>query len=69
MNIFKIVRQMPLISLEDRVRAVGLINSGPPKQKTRSIFAFLLLYIFIHFLCTVRYSAHQKSGDKVTMTV
>ena len=44
-----IVRKMPLISLEDRGRAVVSINPGPPKQKTRSIFVFLFFYIFIHF--------------------
>jgi len=38
---------MPLLSLEDRGRAVGLINSEPPKQKKRSIFVYLLFYIFL----------------------
>ena len=41
---------MPLTSLEDRGRAVGLINSGPPKQKTRSIFVFLFFIFVIHFM-------------------
>jgi len=41
---------MPLISLEDRGRAVGLIISGPPTQKTRSIFVFLFFYSFYLFL-------------------
>ena len=45
---------MPLISQEDRGHAVGLITSGPPKQKTHNIFYFIF-YIFYSFLCTVRY--------------
>jgi len=44
-----IVRKMPLISLEERGRAVGLINSGPPKQKSSSIFVFLFFYFFYYF--------------------
>jgi len=51
-----IVRKMPLISLKVRGRAVGLINSWPPKQKTRSIFVFLFFYVFYSFLCTIRYN-------------
>jgi len=40
---------MPLISFEDRGPAVGLIHSGPPKQKTRSIFVLLFFHIFYSF--------------------
>ena len=41
---------MPRLSLEDRGRAVGLVNVGTPKQRTRDIFC-----ISIIFLCTDRY--------------
>jgi len=49
---------MPLISLEDRVRAVGLINTGPPKQKTRSNFVFLFFYIIYSFFMHSQVNAH-----------
>ena len=37
---------MPLMSLEDRGRAVGLINSGTPTQKKHAIFVSSSFYNF-----------------------
>jgi len=38
------------MGLENRGRAVGLVDSGTPKQKIRVIFVFLSFIIFILFL-------------------
>jgi len=37
------VRNMPQMGLENRRRAIGLVNSGTPKQKIRVLFCIFII--------------------------
>jgi len=51
---------MTRIGLENRGRAVGLINSGTPKQKISVIFVFLSFYNIYSFFMHIQVYAQPN---------
>jgi len=42
-----VVRKMPQMGLENRGRAVSLVNSGTPKEKIPVVFFIILYYVYV----------------------
>jgi len=61
---------MPQMGLENRGRAVGLVNSGTPKQKIPVFCIFIILYFFIHFFMHIQiYAQNNFAHFSCTMHV